>query len=199
MGATDPVLGGGNDNQYRARLVSTQPALPERANAFDAKPGGEIPVRPNRELAALKADLDSLREEQKQLTARIIGLEQDNERKDAQIKELQSLLAEMDKRSAEVDKNWQERMGKLSESIDRERTARHKELENFTNVITKELDKGNAAQQEAEYVMLEVKQGDTLSTIAKYAGTTVAELKKINNLKSDVIYLKQQLKVPVKK
>jgi LysM repeat protein len=41
-----------------------------------------------------------------------------------------------------------------------------------------------------------VKQGDTLSGIAKKYGTTVAKLKTKNGLKSDMIKIGQTLKIP---
>ncbi len=50
-----------------------------------------------------------------------------------------------------------------------------------------------ATAQAATYV---VKKGDTLSGIAKRSGTTVAELKKTNRLKSDLIRVGQKLTVP---
>ena len=201
MGATDPVLGSGGGNGYRPQLVSNQIAVQEKKEEPEAAPAAkESSIRVNRELAMLKADMEGLIEEQKRLTTRIIGLEQDNLRKDEQIKELLSLLSDMDKRFAEVDKNSQARMEALKNSIDKEREERHKELKNFTNVITTELDKNNGAnqKQETEYRVLEVQSGDTLSSIAKTVGISVAELKKINNLTSDRIYIGQKIKFPVK-
>ncbi len=198
MGATEPVLGNGNDNGYRPKLAANQVAAPERSESFAAnQPAREtsMSVRGSRELAALRADLDALLEEQKRLTARIIGLEQDNLRKDEQIKELQSLMAEMDKRSAEVDKNWQARMSKLSETMDKEREARRRELD----VITSEIDRKNAQVQPPPSVEMKeivVVSGDTLSSIAKSLKISVAELKRINNLKDDRIYIGQKLKFP---
>ncbi|MGK0575503.1 phage tail tape measure protein [Macrococcus capreoli] len=44
-----------------------------------------------------------------------------------------------------------------------------------------------------------IKWGDTLGLIAQRYGTTVSELKKANNLKSDMIYAGRTLKVPTKK
>ena len=163
----------------------------------------EEPVTPkaNRELAALRADFDALREEQKLLTARIIGLEQDNLRKDAQIKELQSLLDDMDKRSADVDQKWRNRMTELSSTINNEREARKRELENFSKIIASEIDQKTAPPAPAapaNISVITVQKGDTLSGIAAAAKTTTAEIKRLNNLKSDTIYLGQQLKVPVK-
>jgi len=201
MGATDPVLGNGGGNAYRPQLVSNQIVTPEKKEAREESPAAkENAIRVNRELAMLKADLDALVEEQKRLTTRIIGLEQDNLRKDEQIKELQSLLTEMDKRFAEVDKSSQARMDALKNSINKEREERHKELKNFTNVITTEIDKNNASgqKQEVEYKVLVVQSGDTLSSIAKTVGISVTELKKINNLSDDRIFIGQKIKFPVK-
>ncbi len=201
MGTTDPVLGNGGGNAYRPQLVSTQNVAPEKKNEPAA---GTITkdntARINRELAILKADLDSLLEEQKRMTSRIIGLEQDNLRKDEQIKELLSLLAEMDKRFAEVDKNYQAKIGALNDSISKEREARRKDLENFTKVITTEIDKNNEAnqKQETEFKTIVVQSGDTLSSIAKALKISVAELKKYNNLKDDRIFIGQKLQFPVK-
>jgi LysM repeat protein len=41
-----------------------------------------------------------------------------------------------------------------------------------------------------------VKAGDTLAGIARHAGTTTAELKRVNNLRSDYMFVGQVLKVP---
>lgn len=46
---------------------------------------------------------------------------------------------------------------------------------------------------------LEVVSGDTLSTIARACGTTVATIKAINGLKSDSLRVGQKLKVPTSK
>ena len=42
-----------------------------------------------------------------------------------------------------------------------------------------------------------VKPGDTLAGIARYAGTTTAELKRVNSLRSDYVQVGQELKLPV--
>ena len=201
MGATEPVLGNGGGNAYRTQLVSTQSIAQEKKDVPDmGATNRDNNLRINRELAMLKADMDSLLEEQKRMMSRIIGLEQDNLRKEEQIKELQSLLAEMDKRSAEVDQNWRTRMDALNKSIDEERTARRKELEDVTKVITTEIDKNNAAnqKQETEVKVIVVQAGDTLSSIAKALKISVAELKKFNNLTDDRIFVGQKLQFPVK-
>ena len=50
-----------------------------------------------------------------------------------------------------------------------------------------------------EYIYYEVKKGDTLGRIARRYGTTVRQLKRWNNLRSDRIYVGQRLIVGIKK
>jgi LysM repeat protein len=49
----------------------------------------------------------------------------------------------------------------------------------------------------AETLTYEVKSGDTLDRIAKHSGTTVAAIKNLNKLKSDVVHVGQKLTIPV--
>lgn len=194
-GETEPVLGG--NGEYQPAYNVTQPAAtPEYTEAKEAQPSLAT-IKNNRELAGFKADVDSLMEKQKMLEARIMGLEQDNMRKDAQIKELQSLLADMDKRFVEVDKGWRARMSDLSSTIDSERKQRMREME----TIVSEMDKKSAvsATPHEDFIIFEVQQGDTLGAIANQAKVSVAEIKKLNKMTSDKIYVKQKLKIPVKK
>ena len=51
---------------------------------------------------------------------------------------------------------------------------------------------------EAEYDIYEVQKGATLSVIAKAYDVTVQDIKKANNLKSDVLQIGQKLKIPRK-
>ncbi|MBH9967972.1 muramidase family protein [[Bacillus] enclensis] len=53
----------------------------------------------------------------------------------------------------------------------------------------------NDSKARAKTTSYKVKKGDTLSAIAKKYKTTVSSLKKINHLKSDMIYVGQTLKV----
>lgn len=54
-------------------------------------------------------------------------------------------------------------------------------------------DTGRAANQKTEPQIYVVKRGDFLSKIAKKYGTTVAKIKQINGLTSDIIYPNQRL------
>jgi LysM repeat protein len=53
-------------------------------------------------------------------------------------------------------------------------------------------------RKSSSYIIYRVKRGDSLRKIADKFGTTVSELKRINNLRSSTIYVGQKLKVPVK-
>lgn len=192
-GATEPVLGGGGYGADSGLVVS-QPvqAAPAAERTF-------APVddsRQKRELAALKADLDALREEQKILMSRIIGLEGDNSKKELQLKELQALLDAMDKRFADVDSGWRTRMAELGASLDRERQARQNELKRFTEQVNKNVAAKQQAGDNVSYTVITVKKGDTLSAIASALKISIADIKKLNNMKSDIIYENQKLKVP---
>ncbi len=57
---------------------------------------------------------------------------------------------------------------------------------------------GSAAPASSETGTYKVKKGESLTGIAKKHGTTVKELRRINNLKTDQIKVDQTLKVPVK-
>jgi len=50
--------------------------------------------------------------------------------------------------------------------------------------------------EEADYIMYTIKPGDTLYKIALKYGTTITEIKILNNLYSDLIYAWEQLKIP---
>ena len=51
---------------------------------------------------------------------------------------------------------------------------------------------------EADYEIYEVQKGETLSVIATAYGVTVQDIKKANNLKSDMLQIGQKLKIPKK-
>ncbi len=196
LGATDPVLGGGG--------YSPQPAAPSRPTSSETvivQRGDDMRVA--REIAGLRADLRTLQEDQKQLLARIESLELTNQAKDMQVKELQNLLSAMDGRFGEVDKEWRDRMERLRTAMEQERVQRRKELENVTNVMASEISKVAATPapgpaQGGAYKEIVVQRGDTLSGIAASSGASIAAIKQLNGLKSDVIRAGDRLKVPVR-
>lgn len=68
--------------------------------------------------------------------------------------------------------------------------------QSFSIIETPHLD--NAITQN-DYVEISVKRGDSLDKIARGNGTTIQEIKKINNLSGDQITIGQTLKVPAHK
>ena len=46
------------------------------------------------------------------------------------------------------------------------------------------------------YIIYKVKKGDSLYQIAKKNNTTVEEIKKLNNLTSNILSINQELKIP---
>ena len=52
------------------------------------------------------------------------------------------------------------------------------------------------AQSQPKMLIYQVKSGDALSRLAKKHGVSMAELRRINNLKSDNIQIGQKLKIP---
>lgn len=71
-----------------------------------------------------------------------------------------------------------------------------KELETVATDINKRLKDINTSSGSG-YGVYTVQRGDTLSQIAKAAGITVSQLKKVNGLSSNIIRVGQDLKIPV--
>lgn len=77
------------------------------------------------------------------------------------------------------------------------------ELKNLNDLTTSTLSIGKKLKipkqiNEEDYITYTVKSGDTLYGIAKKYNTTVADIKKINNLNSNLLNLNQTLKIPNK-
>lgn len=159
-----------------------------------------------RELAALRADFRVLQEENQKVAFRMESLERENLAKDAQLKELQSLLSVLDGQVVSADKQWSERMENLKRNMDAEREQRRRELESLSSNVANELSRvqNKPAPQPAplthsgKFKEIVIQKGDTLSTIAVSTGTTVLQLKQLNGLQSDQIRIGQTLKIPVK-
>lgn len=167
---------------------------------------GSEETRLAREIAAMRSDLRTVQEENQKLAFRMEALERDNETKDAQLKELQSLLSVLDGQVSAADKQWLERMENLKRNMDSERELRRKQLESLSSNLAHELTKVQQRPAAAPAAVLpagkfkefSVQKGDTLSTIAVSAGISVQALKDANGLKSDMIRVGQVLRVPVK-
>ena len=200
LGATEPVLAGGN---YRSPSSSTQVAprepLPAQSSTVVQKYDDS---QLNQELAKSRADLRILQEENQKLQFRVESLEKDSLAKDAQMKELQSLLSVLDGQVAAADKTWSARMETLKQSMDAERSQRQKQLETLSSNVATELSKVRQPPPatpvaSGQYKEIVIMRGDTLSSIASSAGVSVRALMQFNGLKSDHIREGQTLKIPV--
>jgi LysM repeat protein len=208
LGVTEPVLGGGgaapSSSSYQLSGENRFSSARETTSARPAAVAQYDDSSLVRELAALRADFRVLQEENQKLNSRVENLERENLAKDAQLKELQSLLSVLDGQVASADKQWSERMENLKRNMDAEREQRRKQLESLSSNVAQELSRVQSRPQPApaaptgNFKEIVIQKGDTLSTIAVQTGTTVQQLKQFNGLQSDNIRIGQILKIPVK-
>ncbi len=101
---------------------------------------------------------------------------------------------------------------RLKQQLAAERTERERMTKAMQKQFSKELAKtettlrknqnkvikaiSNSTRHSSNYGTYTVKSGDSLSIISKAAGVSVATLKKINRLNSDMIRIGQKLKIP---
>ena len=197
-GKAEPVQGGRRPQQNPA---VAQPAVPRYAPTARPAPAAGDTGRLNREFAALRADLEAALESQRNLVARIIALAQENQAQNAQIQQLQNLVSAMDQRFADAEKGWRARMDELNAAIGREREQRRREQEALLKGVSSEIERStrrSAGAESGNYKTLVVQKGDTLGAIAKISGVSVEELRRVNGLKNDSIFIGQTLKIPVK-
>ncbi len=205
MGLTEPVLGTphtpayslGSEYRYTALSQADSPA----AASFERYDDSSL----LRDLAALRADFRVLQEENQKTALRMEGIERELLAKDAQLKELQSLLSVLDGQVASADRQWSERMENLKRNMDAEREQRHLQMEKLSSNVAQELSRvqskpepGKSAKTGEKFIELVIQKGDTLSGIAANSGVSVQRLKEYNGLKNDQIRIGQVLKLPVK-
>lgn len=205
MGFTEPVLGNphtpaynsGSEYRYTALSQADSPA----AASFERYDDSSL----LRDLAALRADFRVLQEENQKTALRMEGIERELLAKDAQLKELQSLLSVLDGQVASADRQWSERMENLKRNMDAEREQRHLQMEKLSSNVAQELSRvqskpepGKSAKTGEKFIELVIQKGDTLSGIAANSGVSVQRLKEYNGLKNDQIRIGQVLKLPVK-
>lgn len=205
LGVTEPVLG--------------NPGVPTHAPRSETRYGSLSPAESSvvhsvekyddsallRDLAALRADFRVLQEENQKMSLRMENIERELLGKDAQLKELQSLLSVLDGQIASADKQWSERMENLKRNMDAEREQRRQQLDKLSSNVAQELSRVQSKTitvteptPGSKYVELVIQKGDTLSGIAASSGVTVQQLIQFNGLKNDRIFVGQVLKVPVK-
>jgi LysM repeat protein len=80
----------------------------------------------------------------------------------------------------------------------KERNIKERTYEGFIKFVQDEVNKKRELIKNSEEYVYKVNGGDTLSKIAKRFSLTVEEIKKKNNLKSDIIHRGQEIKIPLK-
>ena len=158
------------------------------AAAEDQTIGQQVSILDER-LSKLRADVDALQANEQQI-------HQD-------VKQLQAQLAEARQSGPSASVNDLQALEARVKALDAAREADKKAI---LEQLAKELaamsgSRGAAATQSSgaaagnEYI---VQKGDTLTSIAKNRGVTVAELRKANNLTSDSLKVGQKLVIPSK-
>ena len=160
-------------------------------------------ANPNRDYAALRADVDRLFEQQKVLYSEILVLRQDMKAQDERIKKALKLLDALDARVSENDTAWKAQILEIRKILDTEHNARIQSTtrleEELKNSEKRRSQASAASSSTGSYIVITIEKGDTLGSIAKTTKASVEEIRKLNNLKNDTIYVGQELKVPVKK
>lgn len=153
-------------------------------------------------LAGMRSDITLMLDRQKQLSLRIEGLEEEQNRKDEQIRQLEALCNAL----AQQNQSLETRLAELQKAFEADQRARKDELRNLSKDLTNVIKSSTTPPAPAATIPanmsikeLKVESGDTLSSIAKAAGCTVAQIMAANpNLKSaDDIRVGQVLKIPV--
>lgn len=153
-------------------------------------------------LAGMRSDISLMLDRQKQLSLRIEGLEEEQNRKNEQIRQLEALCNAL----AQQNQSLETRLAELQKAFEADQRARKDELRNLSKDLTNVIKSSTTQPAPAATIPanmsikeLKVESGDTLSSIAKAAGCTVAQIMAANpNLKSaDDIRVGQVLKIPV--
>ena len=153
-------------------------------------------------LAGMRSDITLMLDRQKQLSLRIEGLEEEQNRKNDQIRQLEALCNAL----AQQNQSLETRLAELQKAFEADQRARKDELRNLSKDLTNVIKSSTTPPAPAVTIPanmsikeLKVESGDTLSSIAKAAGCTVAQIMAANpGLKSaDDIRVGQVLKIPV--
>ena len=122
--------------------------------------------------------------------------------------ELETRVIELERKIAALQETNQKLLNEVA-AVKRQSAADADAREAQMKAILSKIDKLAAAPApaatvptpvsvEADYDIYEVQKGATLSVIAKAYSVTVQDIKKANNLKSDMLQVGQKLKIPRK-
>lgn len=159
----------------------------------------------NLKIEAIRKEFDGVYEQVNILTDRLNEMQKSQSTHDTSIKALQQKLTastqENHKLKAELTQLKQESVAKDKQVRDM--------LDNVVDQVAKDtasalnsMESARAAEsqqsQSSSFYEYKVQPGATLGAISKAYKCTVSEIKIANNLKSDVIYVGQKLKIPKK-
>ncbi|MGN0867239.1 MAG: LysM peptidoglycan-binding domain-containing protein [Oligosphaeraceae bacterium] len=150
-------------------------------------------------MAGMREDLNLANARDKQLSLRLDALEEGLSQFTSEISRLRSLCTEL----AQQNQALETRMAELQKAMEADQKARREEWQSLTKDLSAMVRNAAPAPAPAPNVPtkeLTIMAGDTLSSIAKAAKCTVAELMALNpNLKNaDELRVGQVLRVPVK-
>ena len=121
--------------------------------------------------------------------------------------ELETRVIELERKLASLQESNQKLLNEIA-ALKRQSAADADAREAQMKAILSKIDKLAATpvpttvptpvSVDPEYDVYEVQKGATLSVIAKAYGVTVDDIKKANNMKSDVLQIGQKLKIPRK-
>ena len=160
-------------------------------------------------LAGIRADMILALDENKRLALRVEALEEELQKRDEQIRNLQTQCNTLDQQLQSLETRMNQRMTdaqkEIQKSLDADQKRRAEDFKNLAKDINKELQRGTSSTQApvtpaGPTMELKIESGDTLSSIAKIAGCTVKEIMAINPaLKSaDDLRIGQIILVPKK-
>jgi LysM repeat protein len=168
-------------------------------------------ARHNREIAALRADVQALLDDRHRLRSQLEAVCQESANAARQTQELQERLGLAERQLSAVDADYRKRLQEMQKAIAQEGAAREKGMKEVISSVSKEISQ-TASQLQAEQRKLlkslsegpgaqgdyVVQQGDTLGNIGEAFGVTVDALKKANKLGGSTIKIGQRLVIPAK-
>ena len=143
------------------------------------------------------AQLRAVQDENAELETRIIELERKLASLQETNKQLMNELTQV-KRQAAADAENHEKQMKSVETQMKNISSKIDKLAATLTAAPPAPATPTPVSTAVEYDIYEVQKGATLSVIAQAYGVTVQDIKKANNLKSDILQIGQKLKIPRK-
>jgi len=148
--------------------------------------------------AALSQQVRSVQDENARMELQIAELERKLLAVENENKELVETVRQLKRQAAAESAARDEQIRKLSDQIVKLASLPPPSAVPATSSSRKGASSSENGSSFTEYEEYEVVQGATLSAIAAAYKVSVADIKKANNLKSDVLRVGQKLRIPVK-